>query len=439
MAGANSVAPAAMRAVPASPAQELRWRSSAYQLANRVYRLSGPLDVPALEAAFATLVAEHESLRTSLHMEDGGLRMHIHPSAPTPLSVLDVRDRPASEREAALQRHIGEQVRESFDRDAPPLLRATLIRLDPHEHVLVLIVDHIVSDGWSVSVVARDISRHYREALGETLPLRGAVTQYPDVAARQREGLTEERLVALASFYERMFPNGPSDMAVALPGFRAPASSATQEPPAGVTLRAVLGRDETEGFRRVAAGLRQTPFVVAATLFVQLLRRESRQERITLSTSFAGRTSSETESTIGYLASSVWVPTQLGDGGDLAHDTRTFQKDMLAVISNADVPPRVVFERLWGRNARAEMDRLPQVDFLFTPFWGDELDLPGIVVEASDADEGVAESALSMYLTDRGTHIDAQFRFPPDRVQESYARSVFGDYLDALRGIAAPA
>jgi myxalamid-type nonribosomal peptide synthetase MxaA len=403
-----------------------------------VYRLSGPLDAAALEEAFASLVARHEALRASLDMRGGELMMDVHSHVQTPLSFVDVGDRPASEREAAVQRYVGEQLRKPFVRTIAPLLRATLIRVETDEYVLVVIIDHIVSDGWSVDVLARDLSRCYRQALGEVRASPPAM-QYPDFAARQWEQLTEERLDALAGFYGRLFPHGPSDMAVRLPGYHVPSSATSHEPLRGVPLDAGLGRDATEGLRSAARKLRVTLFVLTATVFAELLQRESDQERITLSTSFAGRTGPGEESMIGYLARTVWVPTTLSGTRDLTLDARTFQSDMLGVIDEADIPPRVVFDRIWGANARAEMDLVPQADFLCAPFWAESLELPGIRVEASEAEEGIAEGAVSIYLTDRGSHIDAQLRFPPERLGEAYARSVFEDYLARLQAISAKA
>jgi Condensation domain len=433
-----AAAPRAEREVRASPAQELRWRSSSYQLANRVYRLSGPLDVAALEEAFASLVARHEALRAGFELRGGELLMHIRSQVPTPLFFVDARDRPTSERETAVQRCIDAQLGRPFEREIPPLIRATLIQVDEGEHVLVVSIDHLVADGWSIDVIARDLSRFYRQALGEVLPPAPPPMQYPDLAARQWEDVTEERLAALADFYGRLFPNGPADMGVRLPGWEGPASSGG-EPARGVALNAHVGRDATAGLRRAARKLRVTLFGLTATVFARQLRRESGQERVTLSTSFAGRTGVGARSMIGYVARSLWVPTTPCGTDDLALDARVFQRDLLDVIRSADIPPRVAFERIWSVEQRAEMNLVPRADFLCMPFWGDALALPGIRVEPVDADEGVAEAAVLISLTDRGSHMDALLQFAPAQLEPAYARSLFQDYLDCLDAVAARA
>ncbi|MEU6411110.1 condensation domain-containing protein [Microbispora sp. NPDC046933] len=418
--------------VRASRAQESRWRGSAFDTVNRVYRLRGPLEPGPLGEALAVVIGRHEALRCSLHHE-GDLMMWIHPEVPTPLRHVAAPGSTPAEREAWLSSWLAEEVRRPFDRGEAPLLRVTLVRLDEADHVLVIVVDHIISDGWSVEVLVRELSAAYRAAIGEETEPPAAAGQYPEWVARQRAAFSEELLAARADFWRDRFPGGPQDVAVWLSGYRAP-----EEAPSGRAgvIEAVLDDEITGALRRAARRLRVTLNVLTATVLVRQLQKDTGQERIALSTSSASRFGPETASMIGYLASTIWVPTTLGGAEDLPAAMRAFHRDMLDAIAKSDVPARAVFERLWGRDARALMDQVPQVGFLCTPFWGESLVLPGVDVEASEIDDGCADAALSMYLTDRGSRIEVQARYEPETLEDGYPRSRLDDYVAGLVEVA---
>lgn len=423
------------REVRASVAQEMRWRGSAISLVNRVYRLRGRLSPDALREALATVTARHEALRCSLH-HDGELRMRVYRTVPTALSCIAAQGRTLAEREAWLGAWVTEEIGRPFERGEPPLVRATLARLDEEDHVFVLVIDHIISDGWSVELLAREISEAYRAAIGEEAALPADVHQYPGWVAQQRAALTEERLAARTAFWAAKFPGGPVDTAVWLSGYRAPGAAVQGR--AGI-IEATLGEDATSGLRQAARDLQVTLYVLTATVLVRLLQKEAGQERITLSTSAASRFSPQTASMIGYLATTIWVPTTLAGAGDLRTAVRAFQHDLLDAMAKSDVPARMVFERLWGPEARALMDAVPQAGFLCTPFWGESLAFPGIDVEATEIDDGSADCTLSFYLTDRGSRIEVQERFVPEALEHRYACGLLDSYLADLQAVAAQA
>src|ERR1039458_3643798 len=138
-----------------SYAQELLWLLSqvfddgvAYN-APSAFQLEGPLDLGLLERAFTGLVLRHEILRTTYTVIDGVPMQVIAPTAPVELNVVDIRSWPADTRDAEAQRILKEQSRSAFDLVHGPVLRATVIRLTDNEHILMLVLHHVATDGWS--------------------------------------------------------------------------------------------------------------------------------------------------------------------------------------------------------------------------------------------------------------------------------------------------
>jgi len=156
----------------------------------RSFRLTGRLDIAALEQSVNELVRRHESLRTFFSVVDGQPLQVITPNLTVTLPVMDLSSLTDAERESEALRLATEEARHPFDLSRGPLLRVTLLRLAEQEHVLLLTLHHIVSDGWSMGVLFRELSVLY-EAIsnGKPSPLAELPLQYPDFAVWQRERL----------------------------------------------------------------------------------------------------------------------------------------------------------------------------------------------------------------------------------------------------------
>ena len=173
--------------LPLSFAQQRLWFLDQLEPANPLYntpgalRLSGRLDVPALERALSEIVRRHETLRTTFPVVDGNPVQII--SAPRPLTIplVDLSSLDEAEREREAQRLINAEARRPFDLSHGPLLRVTLLRLRDEEHLLLFTMHHIISDGWSVSVLAHEAARLYAAFNGQaSASLPELPVQYAD-------------------------------------------------------------------------------------------------------------------------------------------------------------------------------------------------------------------------------------------------------------------
>src|SRR6185295_9690606 len=201
---------------PLSFSQERMWflhqldpQSSAYNLLQPL-GLRGDLDVRVLESCFGEVVRRHESLRTTFRVEDDRPVQRVQPPAPFPLPVIELAGLPGELRQAESRRLATAHQALPFDPSRGPLMRAALLRLDGLDHVLLLTMHHIISDGWSFGVLVRDLVELYKTfAAQQPSPLPELAVQYPDFAVWQRQVLTGETLEAETEWWRRRLAGDP--------------------------------------------------------------------------------------------------------------------------------------------------------------------------------------------------------------------------------------
>jgi hypothetical protein len=189
------------KSVPLSFAQQRLWFLDQFEPGSAVYnipaavRLTGLLDVTALEQSLNEIVQRHEALRTTFSAVQGEPMQVITPTLTLTLVVTDLQEFPEAEWEAEARRLATQEARRPFDLSQGPLLRATLLRLGERDHVLLLTMHHIVSDGWSMSILFRELSVLYEAfSTGRPSPLPELAIQYADFAVWQRQWLQGEVL-----------------------------------------------------------------------------------------------------------------------------------------------------------------------------------------------------------------------------------------------------
>ncbi|MEG3162875.1 condensation domain-containing protein, partial [Sphingomonas sp. LB2R24] len=169
--------------------EELGHAGAAYNMPLSL-RLTGVLDTDALEASLAELVRRHESLRTGFGSETGKPFQCIAPAVEMPLAVVDLTLLVATEQDAEVRRLVQAEVDTPFDFSADSLFRRKLLRLSGESHILLMTMHHIVSDGWSLGVLVRELGALYEAySQGRSSPLPEPRLQYADYALWQRDWL----------------------------------------------------------------------------------------------------------------------------------------------------------------------------------------------------------------------------------------------------------
>ncbi|MEU7876222.1 non-ribosomal peptide synthase/polyketide synthase, partial [Dactylosporangium sp. NPDC049140] len=348
------------RPLPLSFAQQRLWfldqlePGSAEYIMPAPIRLPGPLDTAALGAALTALVARHEVLRTRLVTDDAGEpHQVVDPPAPMapPLVDLSGHDDPA----AAADAWLAADADAPFDLAAGPLLRATLLRLAPEEHVLALTMHHVAGDWWSDGILRRELAALYQGIELAPLPV-----QYADFAAWQRTWLTGEVLDRQLGYWrDRLAGAAVLDLPTDRPR---PAIRAS----AGAIVEFALPAATTQGLRAVAAAGGATLFMTLLGAWTALLARYTGQDDIVVGTPIANRNRAETEGLIGFFVNTLVLRTDLSGDPTFAELLGRVRAATLAAYDHQDLP----FEQLVdGLGVERDRSRTPlfQAAFDFQP------------------------------------------------------------------------
>jgi len=283
------------RPLPLSYAQQRLWfldqldpGSPAYNMTFGL-RLIGNLDRSALAYSMTEVARRHETLRTCFPVKDGVPCQEIAPPSSFQPAEIDLRHLPSAEREREAQNVLAGEAARSFDLATGPLFRLHLVQMDEMEHLLILTMHHIISDGWSLRVMARDIAEYYRAyQAGEQPCLPELPVQYADFAAWQREWLSGETLEHQLNYWKKQLQGAAS---LDLPTDHPRSAVAAQT--CGVFPCAI-----SEGLTRKLKDLSRTEsatlFMVLMAGFKVLLSWYAKSNDICVGTAIAGRTRGET-------------------------------------------------------------------------------------------------------------------------------------------------
>ncbi|SHH81507.1 non-ribosomal peptide synthetase [Pollutimonas bauzanensis] len=393
----RKIPPSERQAVPLSYAQQRQWflwnlqpQGSAYHIAGGL-RFQGGLDVAAVRASFDVLVQRHESLRTTFEQRDEGMAVQvIHDSLPYDYAFTDLTG--DTDPQARLK-HVAEKFgRRPFDLRAGPLLRIEVIRLAEVEHVLLVSMHHIVSDGWSIGVLLKEFVQAYQANLnGLEVSLPAMPIQYADYAVWQRgwlEAGEQERQLAYWQDYL-----GQEHPVLELPVDH-PRLTLGQYGEARVPIE--LPDDLVSRIRKRAHSQGATPFIVLLSALQILLHRYSGQADIRIGIPNANRGRGETQGTIGFFVNTQVIRTQIHGRMSLSAVLELVKRGVMGAQAHQDLPFDVLVEALKPERSLSHTP-LFQVMHNHQRLGSDVLQrLPGIQVESYELHERTAQFELAL-------------------------------------------
>jgi len=336
------------RLLPLSFAQERLWfidqlapEQPVYNLPLSFY-LKGNLDVGALEKSLNEIVRRHESLRVSFRVVEGQPVQVIAPVLRLELPVTELQELTGEAREAEVRRLAKAEAQQPFDLAQGPLLRGRVLRLSAPEHVLLLTMHHIVSDGWSMGVVYQELTTLYAAySRGEASPLHELTLQYVDFAVWQRAWLSGAVLEAQLSYWKEQLQGAPA--VLELPSDRARPQLESHR---GASLRFSLSEEVSEKLRALSRNEDATLFMSLLAGFQTLLYRYSGQADIVVGTPFANRNRGEIEGLIGFFVNTLAMRTKLNGGQSFRALLARVREVCLGAYENQDVPFEKLVEEL---------------------------------------------------------------------------------------------
>ncbi|UQA59462.1 non-ribosomal peptide synthetase/type I polyketide synthase [Polyangium aurulentum] len=356
------------------------------------FRIEGDLDASALERSLRAIVNRHEILRAR-YVERAGTPVRIV-AAEEELSIatVDLSPLPPEARAAELRLILDTEGARPFDLASGGLVRAGLVRMEPAEHVFWLVLHHVVTDGWSMALLFRELGATYR-SLREQRPfdVRPTSITYADYAAWQREALASEENGALAAYWRDTLAGAPR--LLELPADRPRPPVATFR---GARIPFRMGREEIAPLRDLAAMRGATLSMALLAAFATLIRRITGGEDIVLGLTAAGRSQIELEGTVGFFVNTLPIRVDLaGDPGFMALLDRV-RATMVGAYEHEALP----FERL-VQALRIERspayNPLVQIAFAPQPAGERDLALEGARVERIEASTKTTVFDLTLY------------------------------------------
>ncbi|HEX2092009.1 MAG TPA: amino acid adenylation domain-containing protein, partial [Longimicrobiaceae bacterium] len=422
--------------LPLSFAQQRLWvihridpDDTAYHVPSAL-TLRGALDAGALRRSLTELVRRHETLRTVFAEAGGEPVQVVRPARPVSLPLVDLAGLAEEERrDAALRLAAGESLR-PFDLARGPLLRTTLLRLAEEEHVLLCTMHHVVSDGWSMGVLVREVSALYEAfSRGEPSPLPELPVQYADFATWQREWLAGEVLERQLGWWREQLAGAPPTLE--LPTDRPRPVAPTFR---GASHRFVLPADRVAGLQALSRREGATLFMTLLAAFQTLLARYSGQDDLVVGTPVAGRGRSETEELIGFFVNALVLRADLSGDPTFRGFLGRVRETTLGAYAHQDLPfERLVEELSSGRDAGRHP--LFQVLFALQNAPAHTLRLPGLTLEARDTHSGALPFDLALSASEEAEGLAAELEYSTELFDAATAERLAAHFAILLEGI----
>lgn len=395
--------------LPLSFAQQRLWfldqlvPNNAFYNTPAAVRLTGSLNLAALQETFNEIVRRHAALRTTFATVEGQPVQAIAPTLTLSIPVIDLRQLPAAERDNEARRLTTQEAQRPFDLSKGSLLRVTLLRLEEAEYVLLMILHHIVSDGWSMGVLIREIATLYAAIISEKPSpfLPPLAIQYGDFAFWQRKwlqevGTTQESPLQTQLAYWRQQLDGISELN--LPTDRPKPAVQTYR---GATQFLQLPKSLSEALEALSQQEGVTLFMTLLAAFQTLLHRYTQQEDIAVGSPIANRNRSELEGLIGFFVNSLVLRTNVSGNPTFRELLSRVREVALGAYAHQDLPFEKLVEELHPER-NLNQNPLFQVVFALQNAPMEALELPGLTLSPLQfVDTGTTRFDLEFHLWER--------------------------------------
>ncbi|RAJ76608.1 non-ribosomal peptide synthase protein (TIGR01720 family)/amino acid adenylation domain-containing protein/thioester reductase-like protein [Chitinophaga dinghuensis] len=418
--------------LPLSSAQERLWfidrmkGSVAYHIP-MVLKLDGDLDITALESTLKTIVDRHEALRTVFLEEDGEVSQHILPANEWQLQVIDKSIETNREQ---IMEEITAYYDQPFDLTSDCMLRVQLVKLSANEHYMVIVLHHIAADGWSVTILLKELMSLY-EAAHRHQPhqLDPLQVQYADYALWHRQHLQGALLDQQLSYWKEKLDDVAT---LQLPtDFPRPASQSTR----GNTLHYEVDGTLTAGLNQLSRQQGATLFMTMLAAFKVLLYRYSGQEDIVVGSPIANRTQQTIEPLIGFFVNTMALRTNLAGNPDFLSLLKQVKTTLLEAYQYQDAPFEKIVEAVVSDR---DMSRTPLFQVMFilqnlpeVP----ELRLDDVPITIQSIPNATAKFDLTVDVTTTDSGLRFRVEYCSDLYEEATIARMIEHYLVLLKAV----
>lgn len=401
-------------------------------------RLVGTLDIPALVKSVEAVVRRHETLRTTFRTVDGEPMQSIAVEEKVAIPVENLHDVLEDKRHEAVHHLAIEEMRRPFRLDQEAPIRLRLLKLEQEEHVLLIVLHHIVADAWSMALLAHEVAVFYAsfvygDEAGDASLNRLPVLpiQYADFAYWQRQWLQGEVLEHHLSYWKQRL--GANPPVLRLPTDRPRPSVQTYR---GARLTFSVSQSVSEKIQSIGRGNGVTLFMTLLAAFNVLLFRTTGQEDIIVGTDVANRNREETEGLIGFFVNVLSFRTDLSGNPTFSDLLQSVREVALEAYAHQDLPFEKVVESL---KITRDLGSNPLVQTLFVLQNVPEpsMELPGLEVHALDLETEVSRFDLGLFMEETVEGLSGMWKYNLDLFNESTIVRLSNSFQALLESIAA--
>ena len=404
--------------------------SAAYNVGSAI-RVIGDLNIEALRRSFEEIVRRHEVLRTRFEEEEGEPVQVIGESNEVEMAVVELRELGEEEREEAARERAREEAEKPFDLRSGPMLRTVLMRMGEEEHVLVVTMHHVVSDGWSVGVLIREMTALYEAySRGEESPLAELEMQYADYAIWQREWLKGEVLEEQMRYWREELKGlepleMPTDRArPAVPSHR------------GGVIPFIIPAEMTRELKGLSQREGVTLFMTFVAAFQLLMSKYSHQEEVAIGTDVANRNRGETEGLIGFFVNQLVLRNDLRGEPTFQELMKQVREVTLGAYEHQDMPFEKLVEEL---QPERDLSRAPlfQVKLVMQNAPRKELKLDDLELEKFEMEVVQAKYDLSVFLEEKDGVIQGEMEYACELFDSISIERMVGHWRQMLNSVVA--
>ena len=394
-------------------------------------RLVGPLDVEALERSLNEIIVRHEALRTTFTMIDGQPMQVISQRQPVTITIVDLSNLPDSEREVE-SRRLREEALRPFSLERGPLFRASLLRLAEEEHLLLLTTHHIVSDGWSLGVMIREMATLYENFVdGTNTSLPELPIQYADFAVWQRQWLDGDVLKRQLQYWLEHLGNNPP--VLELPTDRPRPAVPTYK---GSFVTCEMTAELTEALKELSRREGVSFYMTLLAAFKTLMARYAGQDEIVVGTPIANRNRIDIENLIGFFVNTLVLRSDVSDNPPFNDFLKQIREVTLGAFAHQDVPFEKLVEEL---QPERDMSRTPlfQVMFSLQNSPMPTMKMSQVTMTLIQDDSTTSQFDLTLDITERGDAMDCLIEYSTEIFERATVQRMLNHFINLLESIVA--
>ncbi|WP_242273251.1 non-ribosomal peptide synthetase [Bacillus cereus group sp. BfR-BA-01538] len=373
---------------------------------NELWELNGDLDIVILEKSLNKIIERHQILRTIFQVEEGELIQKILPSRNIKIPLIDMSELPYESKEVKVKKYIRKQMARKLSlKDNPPFF-TELIKIEHDKYLLLITIHHIITDGWSMELLAKELMAFYTEGcIGNGMSLETLPLQFKDFILKQKQNWDEKK-------YENQLGYWENQLCGELPILQLPTDypRTSNQTYSGEIYKFKIPKAIMDDLQELSLRNNSTVFMSLLAIFNILLFRYANEEDIIIGSPIANRNFSEAKSLMGPLMNTLVYRNNLSGNPTFIEFLKKVRKVSLEAFTNHEVPWEAVLEKIQPKRDTS-VAPVFQVMFVFQNTPVPKVILPNLDVNRKYMDTQGAKHELTLIINDNGESVEASFQY----------------------------